>query len=154
MNNDFNNDYNNGQNQNDGNNQNQNNNNYYYNNQYQGYDYNRPPLNPNLMYRQSSGLAVGSLVLGILGILFACCCGMGAILGIIGLILAIVDRNRNGRFESIALGGLITSAVAIVFGVIMVVYLTVGIAELMNDPEFMSMYEELYGSMLEEGYYY
>ena len=125
----------------------QNNQNYYYSNPY-GYNNGRPPINPLLLQKPTSGMAAASLVLGIIGILFTCCCGTGAVLGLIGLILAIVDRKRHGSFSGIALGGLVTSIIAIVFGVIIFVLgYTIG-----TDAEFMSLYESMYESiLLEEG---
>lgn len=121
--------------------------NYYYNNPY-GYNNGRPPINPMLLQKPTSGMATASLVLGIIGILFTCCCGTGAVLGLIGLILAIVDRKRNGSFSSVALGGLITSIIAVVLGVAFFAFCySIG-----TDTEFMSLYESMYESMLlEEG---
>ena len=119
--------------------------NYYYYSNPNGYNNGRPPINPMLLQKPTSGKAVASLILGIFGIFFACCCGTGAILGIIGLILAIVDRAKNGSFSGVAIGGLITSIIAIAFGIIVIVIgYTIG-----TDTEFMSMYESLYESMYE-----
>ena len=67
--------------------------------------------NPN------NGMAIGSLICGIVGILMCCCCGIGAIVGIVGIILAICSKKSNGgKMSGMALAGLICSIVAIVFG--------------------------------------
>ena len=76
-----------------------------------------PPLN---LPPENTGMAVGALVTGIIGIVFSCCCGVGIVPGIIGLILALVDRSRIKRFSGVALGGLICSIIAIVFSITMI----------------------------------
>lgn len=68
--------------------------------------------NPN------NGMAIASLICGIVGILSCCCCGIGFILGIVGLILAIVSKGKNGgKMSGLAIAGLICSIVAILSGV-------------------------------------
>lgn len=67
--------------------------------------------NPN------NGMAIGSLICGIAGILLCCCCGIGAVAGIVGIILAICSKKSNGgKMSGMALAGLICSIIAIVFG--------------------------------------
>lgn len=58
-----------------------------------------------------SGLSIASLVLGLFGLICCSCCGLPT--GIVGIVLALVDRARRGRFDGIALAGLITSIVSI-----------------------------------------
>ena len=68
--------------------------------------------NPN------NGMAIASLICGIVGILCCCCCGLGFILGIVGLILAIVSKGKNGgKMSGLAIAGLICSIVSAVFGI-------------------------------------
>ena len=67
--------------------------------------------NPN------NGFAIGSLICGIAGILMCCCCGIGAVVGIVGIVLAICARKPNGgKFSGMAMAGLICSIIAVVFG--------------------------------------
>lgn len=134
-----NNDFNNGQN--------------YYNGQYQSYG--RPPLDPRLLHPHSSGLAITSLILGIVGIFFSCCgiiSVVGVILGAVGLGLAIMDRVRSGCFSGVSRGGLITSIVAL--SLCLCTFLCAMLV--ISDPEFMSIYEsvyeEVYESLVGEGY--
>lgn len=89
------------------------------------------PANPN------NGMAIGSLVCGIVGILCCCCCGVGAIVGIVAIVLAILSKKQNGgKLSGLALAGLICGIVAIVFGAGYLIYsLAVGggvMAELEN----------------------
>ncbi len=74
--------------------------------------------NPN------NGFAIGSLVCGILGILCCCCCGSGSLLGIVGIILAIVSRGKNGgKMSGLAIAGLVCSIVSIFAGVVGIFYI-------------------------------
>ena len=67
--------------------------------------------NPN------NGMAIGALICGIGGILLCCCCGIGAIVGIVGVVLAICSKKYNGgKMSGMAIAGLVCSIIAIVFG--------------------------------------
>lgn len=68
---------------------------------------------------KTPGASVASLVLGILGILFSCCCGVGCLFGIIGLILAIVG-NKDHK-TGVGTGGLVCSIIAIVLSILAVI---------------------------------
>ncbi|MDO5100067.1 MAG: hypothetical protein Q4D52_00660 [Eubacteriales bacterium] len=68
----------------------------------------------------NSGTSIASLVLGILSLVLCCCGPIGMILGIIGLILALVSK-KGKPFQSLALAGLITSGIGIVLGLIMTI---------------------------------
>ncbi len=62
-----------------------------------GYIPPQPPLqNP------SSGMATASMILGLLGIF---CCGFFA--SVPAIVLAILDRSKRGRFDGMALVGLV-----------------------------------------------
>lgn len=69
---------------------------------------------------KTPGTAIASLILGISGILLDCCCGVGALFGIIGLILGIVG-NKNKK-SGVGTAGIVCSVIALVVGVLMVVY--------------------------------
>ena len=70
--------------------------------------------------QKAGGLAVTSLVLGISAILFSCCCGLGFILGIVGIICAVA-ANKKGK-SGIGTAGLICSIIGTVFGLFGLVY--------------------------------
>jgi uncharacterized protein DUF4190 len=82
-------------------------------------------------------MAIAALVLGICGVLFACCYGFGGLPGLIGAILGhvsmkqIKERGEAGR--GMALAGVITGwsgvAIAIAFWVLIVIVAA-------NDPNF------------------
>lgn len=117
----------------------------YYNNTNGQYDANAyvapemsaPTANPN------NGMAIGSLICGIVGILSCCCCGGGTIFGIVGIILAIVSRGKNGgKMSGLAIAGLICSILSIIAGIVGLIYIfAVGGAE-----AFMEGFNEGYNS--------
>lgn len=77
-----------------------------------------PEPNP----KPSDSLSVVSLIMGILSILFGCCCGYFSIIfSIVGLVCAIVYKNRYGSFNGMALAGLIMSCIGIVFFIVAIV---------------------------------
>ena len=85
--------------------------------------------------QKSEGLGVASLVLGILGIMFSITIILsllGFILGILGIIFAIMQKRNNPT--GTATGGLITSIVALVIGLILVL-LTIAIPLLLFRTE-------------------
>lgn len=72
--------------------------------------------------KSTNGCQIASLVLGILGIPGCCCYGiLGFILGLIGLILAIVGNKKN-KGSGVGIAGLICSIIALILGVIGTVY--------------------------------
>lgn len=94
-------------------------------NYYQDYtanvqQYQAPPQNEGP--RGANGMQIASLVLGIIGIPGCCCYGIvGLLAGIIGLILALVGNKQN-KGSGIGIGGLVCSIIAIVFGILAVIY--------------------------------
>lgn len=69
---------------------------------------------------QNNTLAVVSLVLGIVSIITACCCGIGFVLGIAGIICAVLANKKNK--SGIGTAGLICSIIGTVFGVFGIIY--------------------------------
>lgn len=77
-----------------------------------------PPVPP-----KTNGLAIGSLVLGILSIVCCCCCvGVNIIMGIIAIILAVVSRNSSGgKLSGMAIAGIVLGILGIIGGIISVI---------------------------------
>lgn len=89
---------------------------------------------------KANTLQIVSLICGIAGIILSCCTGyIGIILGIIGLVCAVMG-NKQGK-HGVGTGGLVCSIIAVVLGLIMVV---VG----------MIFGAALIAAMQEAGYYY
>jgi uncharacterized membrane protein YkgB len=122
----------------------------------QNYSYNTPPSgygDPNINnYNQApyqaapknNGLAIASLVLGIVGVVFCWCYGFGVLTGIVGLILGIVGmkqiKKTGAKGRGLALTGIITSGVAIVAGIIFLVFIIFAASSLINNPDFWNSY--------------
>lgn len=113
-------------------------------------------MDPMLAPKQSQGkgLAIASLVLGILGIV-CCCIGVGAIFGLVGLILGIVAINKaDSSSKGIAIAGLIVSIIALLLGAYMLISYGIVFSQIdwnqidWNDPEKTRRYlEEFQRSM-------
>lgn len=65
--------------------------------------------------QESKGLAIASMVLGILSLLI---CWVGWILGVIGLILASVSLGTHKGGKGMAITGLVTSILGVLWGMI------------------------------------
>ena len=84
---------------------------------------------------QNKGLAIGSLVCGVLSC--TVCCSMGILLGPAALVMGFMAKKKADEYPSqyggrgLALGGMITGAVGVLFGIgIILYYLIVGAAVL------------------------
>ncbi|SFS00548.1 DUF4190 domain-containing protein [Anaeromicropila populeti] len=94
--------------------------------------------------KKVNGLAIASLVLGILSIPFSCCYGFGILMGIVGLILGIISKKGEPRFTGQAIGGIVCSiigailSILIIIGIVLIVvysndYSSTGINSFLND---------------------
>ena len=81
----------------------------------------------------SNGLAIASLVLGIVSLPSACCYGGGALLGIGSLVLGFLARRQiresggTQQGDGLAVAGMVTGGIAILGGVMWVVLLALGL---------------------------
>ena len=69
-----------------------------------------------------TGFAIASLVMGILSILGCCCYGLaGIIFGILGIIFGCIQQKAEyGKKPGMAIAGIITSAVGLILGIIVI----------------------------------
>ena len=102
---------------------------------------------------ESKGMAIASLVLGILGVLCCCIPGLGFVLSLVGLILGIISVRKMEN-KGLAIAGLVVSAIGALIGIYMLVSFLIGAAMIdwsqidFNDPEATQRYlEELQRSM-------
>jgi hypothetical protein len=77
---------------------------------------------------QTSPLAIGSLVCGILAILSGCCCGIiGLALGVAALVMGIMALRQTKAEPhafsggGLAIGGIVTGAIALLFATVMLI---------------------------------
>lgn len=115
---------------------------------------NMPPLGANVLH-PTTGLATASLVCGICGIVFSCCCSIGIIPAVIAIILALVDRRQTAGFSGTALGGLICGIIGALLSILVIVAWVSSVnavMDMMSDPvfssEFESIFESMYGSSI------
>lgn len=73
----------------------------------------------------STGFAIASLVMGILSILGCCCYGViGILFGILGIIFGCIQpKDEYGKKPGMAVAGIITSAIGLVMGIIVILCL-------------------------------
>lgn len=66
------------------------------------------------------GMGIASMVLGIIGLCTGWCWGVGAVLGIVGIVLAIMSGNKSKQVglkqNGLAITGLVCSIIAVVCG--------------------------------------
>lgn len=69
--------------------------------------------------KANNGMAIGSLICGILS-LVCCCCGSNWVPGVIAIVLAVLSKkdSPNGKIEGMALAGLICGIIGSAIGVI------------------------------------
>lgn len=82
------------------------------------YQYQNQPVQP----KKSIGLAVTSMVLGIVSLAFFCIPYLALPVGIVGLILGIVSIKGHKDGKGMAIAGIIMSSVGIVIAVIFLIY--------------------------------
>ena len=92
----------------------------------------------------SNGMAIASIVVGALSILSCCCWWLALILGIVGVVLAILSKNKSvtGKMETTAVVGMILCIVGIVIAIVTVI----GSAAVVGTPEYQEFYNEIMNS--------
>lgn len=110
--------------------------------QYNAPEYNSVPQYGQPQYQQnmyapmvekdeSKGMAIASLVCGILSV--TCCCG-GWLPSILAIVFGIISKNRKKDNNSMALTGIILGAIGVVFSIAGIIIMASGTyAELMNE---------------------
>lgn len=93
----------------------------------------------------SKGAAIAALVFGILSIV-CLCCGIGALFGIVGLILAIIVLAGRKNGKGLAIAGLIMSIISILVTVLAIAKVMPYVDSLMdltvNAEQYIEEYEE------------
>lgn len=126
------------------------------------YDYNpqgthQPPINFGMAPQSSGngkGYATASLILGIVGIFFACCCFClyyaSIVFGILSIVMAFLAKRANGgKMPGKAVAGLVLGIIAIVFFLCFI-----ALGALFNSGAFNAALDEVfyeqYGMSMEE----
>ena len=91
---------------------------------------------------QKATLSIVSLVLGIVGLVFSCCCCLGVPFDIAAIVVGIIAKKKNVPSQGMALAGIILGAVALVIYVITVIInLVTGSGEAFSNS-FMEGFQE------------
>jgi hypothetical protein len=81
-----------------------------------------PPAQNTTAASGGNGLAVGSLVLGIVGVVFAFLfVWVGLIASIIGLVLGFIARRRGVGTRGMVLAGIVLSVIGLVLSIIFII---------------------------------
>ena len=81
--------------------------------------------------KKGNGLAIASLVLGIIGLLTSCIF-VGSILCIIGLVLGIVSIANGNEKKGLSITGIVLSIIGIIISILVIVFIC--FSELDSDP--------------------
>lgn len=68
----------------------------------------------------SRGLAVGSMITGIIAFLISCCYPVSAVLAVVSLILGIISLNKEAPGKGMAIAGLILSVLSLAAAVVFI----------------------------------
>ncbi|MBP3460742.1 MAG: DUF4190 domain-containing protein [Lachnospiraceae bacterium] len=100
------------------------------NNNMMNNDFDQQPVyqQPQPVENKSNTKSILALVFGILALLISCCCTyLGIILGIVGIVMAVLSKNDNdGKFSGMAIAGLICSILGIVISVVSIILVLTG----------------------------
>ena len=104
---------------------------FYYQKPYPPVDFNDPLVN------KANGLAIASMILGILSIPMVCCYWIGGVLGILAIVFAIVSKPKSGfkanKMDGMAIAGLVLGILSLVFCVIYLLIVGLGIYTVQTD---------------------
>lgn len=92
--------------------------------------------------KSTSTAAVFSLICGILAIILGCCCWIGLIPGIVGIILSVLSKKNNEK-SGIATAGLICSIIGAAFGAIGLIFSFVAAKAISSDPDLSNSLREI-----------
>ena len=82
------------------------------------------PATTDSSARPADGLAIASLICGILGLAGLCAYGFGGVLGIPGLICGLMSKTKGG----IRTAGIVCSSIAVGLGLVVIVLVVLGVA--------------------------
>jgi hypothetical protein len=89
------------------------------------------PAAPPPGSKVTNGLAIASLICGVLGLALFWACFVGLVLAIVAVVLGVMGRSKSRQLpgesgSGMALAGMITGGIGVALGILMVVLLFVG----------------------------
>lgn len=117
------------------------------NNDFNNGNFNYTPQPEQPQKDPGHGMAIAALVLGILSIITCCCTYLAIILGVVGIVLAVISKTKSftGKMETMALVGMILSIVGVVIAIIVVIW-SVVYSQTPAYQELMNQYMNMSGS--------
>ena len=108
------------------------------------YNYYQQPIQP-----KKQGMAIASLVLGIISALCSCAFYFSLPLGSVGLILGIISKKKKEDGKGFSTAGIICSSLGIAIGIIFLIIIILGFT---SDSEFSRIFKEAYDSAYQSSY--
>lgn len=99
--------------------------------------------------RKSRAWSVASVVVSVVSLICCCAHWVGAVLGALAIIFAIISRKNIGYFDGLAIAGLIIGIFGVVFGISGYIFLyTIETSEYFEEflRELEEQYPDIYGS--------
>lgn len=118
------------------------------NDNYPNQDFPNNQLNYERMDNTPSGMAVASLIIGIISIVSLCCPILSIILGALGIIFSLLSRRRKEKISGNAQIGMILSVLGLVLGFLVMIGTVIYVirqAGNENVQKYLKNYEEQYG---------
>ena len=108
---------------NDGSNYNGNNYNSNYNGGYNNGGYNPYQPQGNNQIDEGRQFGIAAMVLGIISVVFSCCCyALSIVMGIAAIVLGVVSLKKGTSGKGFAIAGIITGSAGIFFAVVMFIF--------------------------------
>lgn len=105
------------------------------NQNWQNNPYNQPPR------KQKNGLALASMLLGIFSLINCCIPLFQFPLAALAIVLAVISK-KGQPFHGFAIAGLVIGIISVLISIGMTFYWGL-VLEMMQDPEFMEIYDEI-----------
>lgn len=106
-----------------------------------------------LPYRQKNGFATAAMILGICSIVLCITILLPFPLGALGILFVILSRRRGEKLSGAAVGGLITSLIGMVLGLILTAAIAIASLQMLkpeNREQRNQQFEQIYGIDFDE----
>lgn len=77
---------------------------------------------------KGSGMAIASMVCGILSIVLCCIWYLSVVLAIVAIVLGIISNVKKMGGKGMAIAGIVTGAIGIVFSIGLIILVAIGVA--------------------------
>lgn len=99
--------------------------------------------------KKSNGMAIGSMVCGIISILISCCWYIGLPLAIVSIVLGIIVLKNKKDGKGMAIAGIVLSGITVIIAIVAII----GVVFLANNESFMDEFYKGFYEGLESSNY-